>query len=471
MSGLLDRAKRWLQRDETAETPSSQSFSVVCSQGHRLHGQRNAGYQALRCPTCGAAVFVLPASPLPEPRAPLSHSRPSATAAPRTPASPRNWNDPIPAAFGYEPVALSDPPLDPGDNPLVGLPPAASHPPAGRRDHAPPRETYIEVADDAPVDGAVEWADVDPLAAGPDPAAAPPSHSKSRPTDLPGRPAVKPTRKPLKAAAAGPAQPRPRVQIDAEAGRVVIADEPRSSFLDRLNRRRNPLIFLGVTAVVIATATLRFERARRAEAPALAERGRTQGLRALDEGRFVDAYQILSRAAAAVDILDGKVEGADEIRQAAREAALLNDLTPDPLETILDAASRAPPETWDARFASDYKGRSIVLEAGVVSARDPDSENSIDLDYRIYPNGEGSRPPAVARLDLKGFRLFELAGTKPGSRVVFAARLASLRFDPAREEWRVGLEPDSGAFITHSLALETLGWPGTDERTETEDRS
>ena len=456
---MLDRAKRWLKGDETADASSSQSFSVLCSQGHRLQGRRNAGYQALRCPTCGAAVFVLPASPLPEPRAPMTKQS-ARQADTTTPARSRNkaghWNDPIPPSFGYEPVPLTNHHSNEHISTI-----AAPNP-------AQPGNEFLVVPDDAPIDGEIEWAEVDPLdvptlpaaASTPDPQVGPRSTEAKRPRRA--SPAVLDS--------ATQAGPRPRVQIDAEAGRVLLAEEPRSHFLDWLKRRRNPLIFTSVACIVAATAVLRYDRARRAEAPALAERGRTQGIRALDDGRFVDAYQILSRADVAVELLEGKVEGADEIRQAAREAALLNDLTPDTLESILDAATRAAPDTWDSRFDSDYKGRAVVLETGVVPARDPESDNTVDLDYRIYPTGEGTRPPAVARIDLKGFQLFQLAGTKAGDRVVFAARLASLRFDPAREEWVVRLVPDSGAFITHARALESLGWPTPDDRSETEDK-
>ncbi len=44
--------------------------------------------------------------------------------------------------------------------------------------------------------------------------------------------------------------------------------------------------------------------------------------------------------------------------------------------------------------------------------------------------------------------------------MTFGARLDSFRFDATNEVWWVGLEPDSGVFITHTKALEAIGFPG-----------
>ena len=61
MGGLLNHAKKFL-RGVAASTPvmRSQTYSVACPEGHRLTGIRTEGYQALRCPTCGEGIFVLP---------------------------------------------------------------------------------------------------------------------------------------------------------------------------------------------------------------------------------------------------------------------------------------------------------------------------------------------------------------------------------------------------------------------------
>ena len=67
---LLGRARGFFKGLASPPVDRVQRFSVICPLGHRLAGQRTEGYQALRCPACGEGVFVLPASPLPEPVAP-----------------------------------------------------------------------------------------------------------------------------------------------------------------------------------------------------------------------------------------------------------------------------------------------------------------------------------------------------------------------------------------------------------------
>src|SRR4051812_39350344 len=74
--GILGRARKMV--GGLAGTPPRipQLYQVACVAGHRLRGERTEGYQALRCPTFGEGIFVLPRSPLPEPPAPASPSRP-----------------------------------------------------------------------------------------------------------------------------------------------------------------------------------------------------------------------------------------------------------------------------------------------------------------------------------------------------------------------------------------------------------
>ena len=72
---LLGRARSLFKGLGTPPVAKVQYYSVVCPLGHRLRGQRTGGYQALRCPSCGEGIFVLPASPLPEPVAPERSAR------------------------------------------------------------------------------------------------------------------------------------------------------------------------------------------------------------------------------------------------------------------------------------------------------------------------------------------------------------------------------------------------------------
>ncbi len=215
--------------------------------------------------------------------------------------------------------------------------------------------------------------------------------------------------------------------------------------------------------VVVGTVGYRVRRARRQDLPRVIELGRTQGLEALDEGRFDTAHQLLSEARRAVDALGGAYEGAAQVRQGADEAAIIAGLCPQPLEALLAEAGRSDPEAWASRFDTLYKGRSILVDALVIAAPDEASGRPrYELDYRIVQDGEAERPPRVGQVDTSGLRIFELARPKVGARVQFGARLASFAFDKASETWLVGLEPDSGVWITHPRALEALGWPVLD---------
>ena len=73
---FLGRARKFFQDLGSEPVSRVQYFNVLCASGHRVRGERTEGYQALRCPSCGDGVFVLPRSPLPEPVAPERPMRP-----------------------------------------------------------------------------------------------------------------------------------------------------------------------------------------------------------------------------------------------------------------------------------------------------------------------------------------------------------------------------------------------------------
>ncbi len=381
-------------------------YSVSCVNGHRLRGFRTEGYQALRCPSCGEAMFILPRSPLPEPPVPTS----------TTPNRTRDAQAVLDAfPVDDSPHALVDPPAWPTPEP----PPAVG--------------TSEDVAD-------IDWVDE----------VTPPPPPSSEPA-----PASAPTARPIQA------RPKPRPAAPkAPAPEPVVAPVPRLTWREWASKHRNPLLAVGLVLLVLGAVSVRRRRQRQEELPRIAEIGRTEGFRKLDSGDFFAAKKILADASAAVDAMGGRFEGADAIRQAAREAAILTDLVPRSLEELVEeAATYRDLAGWSAHFASMYRGRSILLETTITAVPDPSKPGSSYGDaYRILA-GPGPKPTAKGRIDYEGFELFDLSQPKVGEIKLFGARLDTLEFDLASNLWVLTLEPDSGAFVTHPRALEAIHWP------------
>jgi hypothetical protein len=274
------------------------------------------------------------------------------------------------------------------------------------------------------------------------------------------RPATaRPAREPVRPRRPAPADMTHEVgPLEAEPA------EPLAMRLGRLARAyRNPLIFLTVALVVVATVAYSIQKSRLAEMPLIAERGWTEGLPALDEGRLDAARQLLFSARDAVDALGDRSEHASDIRQAAREAAILTQLCPDPLSSLLDQATRSDDKEWATQFDRLYRGRSVVIDAHVKAVRDGESGGRYELDLVVLPQGEGDRPRSMALIDLRGFTLIETIKPRVDDHLLFGARLASFKFDLEREVWLVGLEPDSGVTMVHHKALAALGKSSGDE--------
>src|SRR5437870_3143220 len=60
---LLALRDRW--RSLHTPAPRAIPYTVVCICGRSVQGARSARHQVVRCPGCGAGVFILPRSPLP----------------------------------------------------------------------------------------------------------------------------------------------------------------------------------------------------------------------------------------------------------------------------------------------------------------------------------------------------------------------------------------------------------------------
>ncbi|WP_158633603.1 hypothetical protein [Tautonia sociabilis] len=406
---LFGRAKQWVRGRGPITPEELQPFRVACPEGHVIRGRRTEGYQAIRCPECGAGVFVLPMSPLPAPPIPSS----------RAEAAP-------PAAVGPvddAPIPLSDhiPEATVEEEDIPWLEPVEP----GQRHPEPP----LPALD--PVEAAVSEL--------PDDVPEPPPAPRGRPSSSPRPVGDRPSRR----------RPRPS---PAAPGRIPLPHRP--SLGDRLRSNRPALVGLAVLVVLLGTVSWTLHRNQRRDYPALVQRGREEGIPALDRGEFDRAHRLLARAAEAVDALRGQIGGAEEVRQAAREAAIYVDLIPDRLEEILDRRARTSDESeWRALFDRSYKGRSILI-SGEVTSSPASGAGTVEVNYRIL--AVGPLQPRVARLDFEGFRLFEASPPEVGSQVQFGARLSAIEAEP--DGWRFRLDPDSGVFITHFEALEALGW-------------
>ncbi len=430
---LLDRAKKLIQGGSSVPV-KTQYYNVHCPEGHRLSGARTEGYQALRCPTCGEGIFILPRSVLPEPPAPTS-------------SHPARHSAPVPTPFNDDPVTLSDPP--------------------------PMTEVGADEAE-------IEWTDEsEPAPAAREPAAAPP---EPRPAPA-AKPATKPASRP-----AGPVPSRPAPAAKAEPGRrrasrtaptpapapeqsVAVPAEP-FDLRAWVKRRRNTIVFVGTACFVLLTLVYGVWKSNRANFPEYVRIGRTDGIAALDQGRFDTAHQLLSRAKRAVDALGGEVEGADEVRKAADEAAIFAKLAPESLETMLGEAAASDPAEWGRQFSTLYQGRAVIIDATVTAKTEQSNGPRYDLDYRIFPDGValGAKPPSAGRIDTAGLELFTTLQPKIGDRVLFGVRLAKFEFDTATEQWVVSFEPKSGVQMTHRKALESMGWPNEEPVTAEEVR-
>jgi hypothetical protein len=453
VGGLLDHARKFFQGFSPAPFARIQRYTVSCPDGHRLTGLRTEGYQALRCPTCGEGVFVLPRSPLPEPAAPASEARSRSRPAPAA----------APSKVDEDPVSLTDPaPLPVGWVDTDGLPEAADgdiewvdEPEAGSNgtdgvikvERAPGLDPSELASEEIQAARAKVKARVDRSPQGDD-------------SDKRGTPAKsRPQREPASGA-------RPREQQDGQ----TIAAEASPRFGKGLAPYRNRLLFAGVAALVVLTIAYRMWRSNLSDLPRVAELGRTEGLAALDEGRFDAALQLLSQAKRAVDRLGDAVEGASAIRQAALEIEIISQLVPSSLEALLDKAASSAPDDWADEFNRQYKGRSIIFDGRITKVPDSQGRGTYELDYRILRPGQGTTPRSVGRIDTTGFQRLEEIRPRVGDHVLIGARLASFRYNLETDEWLVGLEPSSGVTMEHYKALEALGWPSEADESSQENR-
>lgn len=450
--GFLGRAKKML-RDLGTESPGrEQYFSVLCASGHRVRGERTEGYQALRCPACGEGVFVLPRSPLPEPAAP-----PGMTARRARSARPRGVEGPVELSDAAEGTLE----LDEGAGGLADDQILWDDDPGAAGNGSSAATGAPRVAPEDLAAAEIDAARRKQAAAARRPGSAPAGRGRPVPGSGQGRgPEARPARpQPGTAGQPGAARLR-RAPAASTAPGPIQAAAPR-----RRTGPNVPLIFFLLGLLVVGAIGWRAWRHRREQLPRVVERGREEGIPALEEGDFDRAYQLLSAARDAVNSLGGAVNGADEIREAADEADLFVNLCPEKLEDLLARAGRSDRDAWNSEFATLYKGSSCLFDTTITST--PAEGGGYEIAYIVFPPGEASRfadgglalPDRYARVDLEGFELFEQANLALNAHVTFGAKIQSLDYDAAKKHWVIRLDPKSGRIIRHHKALEASGWP------------
>lgn len=250
-------------------------------------------------------------------------------------------------------------------------------------------------------------------------------------------------------------RPRPDhpTQVEEPSAWVV---EPGGRLRSWVARHRILLVLLGMGLVVGLTVGYRLWLQRWEKLPQVAEINWKEGQSAFDSGHFDEAKQKLAVAATAFERLGIIDERGTQSRQLAEEAAILADRCQLKLDELIEEAARFQPvEEWPQRFATLYKGQSVVFDT-TISALPTDSlSGSYEIDHRILV-GRGPVPSRQGRIDLQGFQLFETLKPQVGESKIFGARLDSLQFGDG--QWIIRLEPNSGILMTNFKALVQAEW-------------
>ena len=423
-------------------------FQARCPAGHTIEGRRTTEFQAIRCPECGEGVFVLPTSWLPVP--------PVATVKELIPLHAVGQARMAPQV---ESDAEDSPESDEANNEVEHQP----TPPKSKRRREIPLKSHQPEVDQSDLSD--------------DPAARysvqPGSHvNAAELARLAQADADEKARRKVRGESAGSDQEDQRRRRPASETDDDATDEPGEEIEETRSRRvliprPSPKVAIGVGVVLVIGLTVFFQlrQNRREQLPQLAQRGRTEGLQKLREGKFDEAKQILADAAAAYAEMNDRTEAARQITQAAREAAILADLVGRPLEEILDRYAAGG--TAVSEFEAIEQGRSIVVESRVIAT--PEKGGKYDIDYRLAvgPGPASARP--LGRLDLDSLTLMRDLKPNVGDTLLIGARLRKLELGD--DEWVVRLDPDSGVLMTNWDALATIGWPVTDRPNETAEKS
>jgi hypothetical protein len=204
-------------------------------------------------------------------------------------------------------------------------------------------------------------------------------------------------------------------------------------------------VIAAVTILAIITGYIRLQRNRLAELPHEAEVNAAEGKEALENGRFDEANVKLGKAARAYAQLKASDDAAMEAIQLASEASILANLDHEIPKEIVEEVARLGDPAGLEKFAISHKGRTVLIEAEVKTAKPV-----VELEYVILV-GRGPTPAKTGRLDLSDFGLLRDRVFKEHETVIFGAVYKAIWLEGG--EWRISFEPDSGVWMTNSKAL------------------
>jgi hypothetical protein len=129
--------------------------------------------------------------------------------------------------------------------------------------------------------------------------------------------------------------------------------------------------------------------------------------------------------------------------QLRGEASLLADLLVEPLEDVVRHAARtAEQREWLADFPRRYQGKAVLFD--MVVERLPSGEYQAN-----YPLLLDAR---AVRLELGELLLLRKIPLEEPQRLVFGARLQSVRLEQPGPTWVVRFQPESGLLLTDPQA-------------------
>lgn len=162
----------------------------------------------------------------------------------------------------------------------------------------------------------------------------------------------------------------------------------------------------------------------------------------LEKGQFRRAFETLDGLADKAGF-DKKTSVLRQ--QLHREAALLADLSAEPLEDLLLHAGATAPEEWQAESRRRYRGRAFVFQATFEK-----KAGGWESDYPL----ETDRGEKV-RMLWDGLAVFDaLPGPGP-HHLVIGARLESLEIEAPGPAWTLRWQSGSGVLLTSAAALRT----------------